>query len=227
MPIPKELLNWNRTKWESKNLDMYSTQESNTWAWYHSDLDEDIDALTDRLSSDIHTVLDLGTCSGPQAIGLAKKGYDVIGSDVSKSALEQAEKVLSQLDDASLKLKFVIDDIISTQFSDDQFDLILDRGCYHSICCFAHTDYIHQIKRILRPDGYLLLKTMSSLEQRFNGWEMLGNERIPMPYKFDRVQLTKLFAESFEIVSITDSYFYSSVTQPPARAILTVLRNSR
>ncbi len=220
-----EVLQWNRRKWESKNRKMYSSGEENTWAWYSDELDPDVAEFLTGHSEPCENVLDLGTCSGSQAIGMAEKGYTVVGTDISESALAQAEQHRQRLGISAKKLSFEYDDIITTRFGDDRFDLIFDRGCYHSICCFSHRQYVIQIKRILRPGGILLLKTMSSKEERFVGYEKIDEVTIQMPYKFDEAKLRELFTGEFEVIDVRDSFFYSNVTRPPARAVLAVLRN--
>ena len=170
-------------------------------------------------------MLDLGTCSGSQAFGLARRGYNVVGSDVSNTALAQANAFLARPENAALKLGFVHDDIIDTRFQDNQFDLILDRSCYHSICYFSHRAHVIQVRRILRPGGIVLLKAMSVEEGRFNDCENIDGVSVPMPYKFSTEKLREVFAEEFEILDLRNSFFYSTVTKPPAKAVLIVLRN--
>lgn len=205
---------------------MYASGTANRWAWYNDEIDPDVAEFVAQNPS-IDDILDLGTCSGSQAIGLARMGYAVVGSDVSDTALAQAEKNAQELADLKLKLKFVHDDIVNTSFEDNRFDLILDRGCYHSICCFGHRAYVIQLKRILRPKGTLLLKTMSSKESRFSGYETIDGVTFQMPYKFDADKLREMFSAEFEVVDIRDSYFYSTVTNPPARAMLSILMNRK
>lgn len=225
MSTLREVLNWNEAKWESKNQKMYSSGNQNTWAWFNEELDQDVVTFLADQPGDITDVLDLGTCSGTQAIGLAELGYSVIGSDVSRTALSRAEASIQVSEKAKARLRFVYDDIIDSKFEDDRFDLILDRGCYHSICYFSHRAYVLQIKRVLRPGGTLLLKTMSSKEERFSAIEVIDGKPVPMPYKFTAEKLSEVFASDFDIVHIKDSFFYSSVLERPARAILSVLRN--
>jgi SAM-dependent methyltransferase len=219
----QELLRWNREKWESKNRAMYAKGESNRWAWFNDGLDPDVAEFLETATDPIRDVLDLGTCSGSQAIGLARLGYSVIGSEVSETALEQARHRLGEM--GSLDLEFVVDDIIESGFSNDRFDLVFDRGCYHSICCFAHDAYIRQLKRILRSGGILLLKVMSSRESRHIGSETIDGETVPMPSRFTIDTLQELFAKDFEVIDIRNSHFFSTVSDTPAKARLAILRN--
>lgn len=226
MTTLKQVLEWNRDKWEKKNQTMYVGGPENQWAWYNDRLDEDVSELLTQPSG-YAEILDLGTCSGSQAIGLAQMGYAVVGTDVSESALRQARTDKEKLGDVGLKLSFELDDIITTRFPDDRFDVIFDRGCYHSICYFSHDAYVLQTKRILRPNGLLLLKVMSAKEDRFAGFEQIDGTKFPMPYKFDAARLMKVFSSVFEILDIRESYFYSTRTNPPARAMFAILKNTK
>lgn len=221
--IKQKLQQWNKQKWESKNREMYETHEENRWPWFNEDLDPDIEDYIAAAGSDTLDILDLGTCSGSQGIELAKRGHRVVGTDVSETALEQAERAAG--DEDGLAISFLIDDITETALAENQFDLVLDRGCYHSICTFHHYEYVAAIKRVLRPGGVLLLKTMSSDETRYVNYDTIGNKQVQMPYHFTREKLEELMSPQFEVQEIRDSYFYSKVINPAARARFTILRN--
>jgi ubiquinone/menaquinone biosynthesis C-methylase UbiE len=223
MNVKDLLIQWNQRKWEEKNRMMYTEGDgSNQWPWFSETLDPDIlDYLQKNITPPAH-VLDLGTCSGSQAIALARLGYEVVGSDISDTALNRANNALQA--EPGLSVKFLHDDITQTSLPEKTFDVILDRGCFHSICCFAGVEYAKNIQRILKPGGVVLLKTMSAKEDRFIEYNQIGNQKIPMPYHFEESQLRQSLGDFFEIESISDSYFYSSVVTPPARAYLTVLK---
>lgn len=222
MNIKDLLIDWNQKKWEEKNREMYQATDKNQWPWFSETLDEDILAIIQKVASSDAKILDLGTCSGAQAIALARLGYSVIGSDISETALAKAEAALTK--ESNLDIAFVLDDITHSKFEAGQFDIILDRGCFHSICCFAGLEYAKEVQRILAPNGLLLLKTMSAKEERFVDYNTIGNQKIPMPYHFEERQIRESLSDFFDIESINDSYFYSDVVNPPAKALLSLLR---
>ena len=123
-------------------------------------------------------------------------------------------------------VKFLLDDITDSKLEEGRFDLVLDRGCYHSICCFQHEEYCAGIRRVLKPGGLLLLKTMSSKEERYVAYDTIGKYRIQMPFHFTREKLEEALSPHFEVLEIRDSHFYSSVIDPPAQARFAILRNS-
>lgn len=223
MSVKDLLIQWNQTKWEEKNRQMYqSDQGKNLWPWFNETLDEDfLDFLRGK---DLHgaKILDLGTCSGTQAIELAKLGYVVVGSDISNTALEKA-KANAQLH-LDLPLAFLWDDITRSNFEANQFDLVFDRGCFHSICCFAGVEYAQNVSRIIKPGGWLVIKAMSAKETRFVDYNKIGNQTIPMPYHFKEEQLRDVLKDYFSVESVQDSYFFSCVVEPPAKAYLATYR---
>jgi len=218
----QDFIKWNEEKWESKNQQMYHRTGDNRWPWFSEALDPDISEFLQVHNIQCGKILDLGTCSGSQAIALAKMGYEVVGSDISETALAKAKNQVAGLP-RQTQIAFVFDDILDSKLEPGQFDLIFDRGCFHSVCCISTKKYIANLLKLLKPEGKVLLKTMSLQETRFSDYDVFAGQKIPMPYRFDDEILHNVFSESFHIEKITDSYFYSSVIKPPARAKLTIL----
>jgi 2-polyprenyl-3-methyl-5-hydroxy-6-metoxy-1,4-benzoquinol methylase len=225
MITKRELQDWNKRKWEHKNHAMYEKYAQNKWPWYIDKLDPDIGEylLVNGLSG--LDILDVGTCSGSQGIELARRGHRVVGTDISETALEHAK--LAAAREPKLAISFLIDDIAESRLDDSQFDLVLDRGCYCSICSFSHEEYVANVRRVLRPRGVLLLKTMSSEDQRFIAYDKVGGREVQMPFHFTEKQLQTLFSPHFVIEQMRDSYFYSSVLDEPAKARFVILRNNK
>ena len=223
MPNRVALQLWNRYKWEYKNRSMYRDgRAAPRWPWYADSLDPDVAQTLHEHGILGGALLDVGTCSGSQAIALAKLGFEVTGTDVSETALGKARANLAR-EEAGLTVEFVLDDIVSTRLPADRFDVILDRACFHSIYHFGKERYIENVLRILKPQGMVLMKTMSAEEERFDDYDTIGNLTVQMPRHFDRQLLRDTFADSFTIHDIRDSFFYSSNLERPARAYLTIL----
>lgn len=217
------ILDWNSQKWESKNKSMYEQAGQNTWPWFCEELDPDIIAILEGNKLTSGRALDVGTCSGYQAIGMAGRGFDVVATEVSESALADAIRN-GESSPASDRISFVIDDIADSRLETDSFDVVLDRGCFHSICCFAPDDFVENIKRVTKADGLILIKAMSIEEDRFVQYDTIGSKKLPMPFRFTRAQLDGFFRESFSECEIRESAFYSNNISPPAKAWLAILR---
>ncbi len=224
MDIRQRLKSWNRDKWERKNHAMYTVYGENRWPWFNDRLDPDIEEFFRERNLLQLDILDLGTCSGSQAMELARRGHRLVGTDISETAIKQAKLALGG--EQGLQIEFLLDDISASNLSENRFDLVLDRGCYHSICMFNHYEYVASIKRILRPGGTLLLKIMSSEEGRFVNYDKFGDKLIQMPYHFEKKQILDLISPHFGIEEIRDSFFYSSVFDPPAKARFLIVSNT-
>jgi cyclopropane fatty-acyl-phospholipid synthase-like methyltransferase len=226
MTTKRQLQEWNRNVWETKNHAMYAKYAQNRWPWFNDKLDPDIEDYLVAQGSNRLEILDLGTCSGSQAIELARRGHRVVGTDISETALKQAERAAAD-SAAGPGVSFLMDDVAESRLLDDQFDLVVDRGCYHSICSFNHEEFVATVRRVLRPGGGFLLKVMSSEERRFVTFDRVGGREVQMPFHFTEQQLQTLMSPHFVIEQMRDSWFYSSVLDPPARARLFIMRNDR
>ena len=225
MITKRQLQEWNRNVWERKNHAMYETSGQNKWPWFNDKLDPDIEEYLVASGSNILDILDLGTCSGSQGIELAMRGHRVVGTDISETALAQAN--LAAAGKTGLAISFLMDDIAESRLEDNQFDLVLDRGCYQSICSFNHEEFVASVRRVLRPGGLFLLKVMSSDERRFVNSEKLDGRDVQMPFHFTAEQLQTLMSPHFAIEQMRDSFFYSSVLDEPAQARLAIMRNRK
>src|SRR2546422_74143 len=107
---------------------LYATSDVEDLPWYTPDLDKDFErALTGhRLQG--KRILDLGTGPATQAMNLAKRGFDVIGTDISSSAIKKAKAAAKA---AGLTIEFRVDDILTSKLPAGFVDVIIDRGVVH------------------------------------------------------------------------------------------------
>ncbi|MEM9419688.1 MAG: methyltransferase domain-containing protein [Planctomycetota bacterium] len=103
--------------------------------------------------------LDLGCGAGALSCMLAEEGFDVVGVDISPSAIEVAKKMAA---DRELPICFEVDDVLSGDFRpSDQFDLIIDGHLLH--CIVLHEERQRLLKRVrewLTKDGEFWIETM-------------------------------------------------------------------
>ncbi len=106
--------------------------------------------------------LDLGCGTGTNVITLAQQGWDVIGVDFVKRAINIARKNAEQY---SIQAEFQVDDVTRLSNIQGKFDLILDMGCFHSLPATTRQPYIIKISQLLAEQGtyllYAFLKTSS------------------------------------------------------------------
>ena len=177
--------------------------------WYNNNLDSDLEEELEKRKITKGRILDLGTGPATQAIELSKKGLQVIGSDVSESAINRAREVC----DSTIirKSDFIVDDILNSEINDKSFDYVFDRGCFHVLPIEMRLVYIREIKRILDDNGILFLKCFSTKEPRQEG-----------PYKFSEDEIRQLFRNDFVIISVKDTV-YQGPLDPLPKALFVVM----
>jgi SAM-dependent methyltransferase len=192
--------------WET----LYKSQKIETMPWYNENFDSDLETELDERKIIIDgKFLDLGTGPATQAIWLAKRGFEVIGSDLSQAAINRARKIYANEENVN----FIVDDILNSKFNENEFDYIFDRGCFHVLSPADRQNYIRKIKRILKVNGILFLKCFSDKEPRQEG-----------PYKFSQNGISDLFSESFRIDSIKETV-YQGTLDPFPKALFVVMIN--
>ena len=181
--------------------------------WYNENLDSDLQEELDKGKisvDDGKKFLDVGTGPATQAIMLSKRGFTVVGSDLSEAAINRARKKYPN--DPSVN--FIVDDILNARFKDDEFDYIFDRGCFHVLSPSDRNKYINKIHQILKKqNGMLFLKCFSDKEPRQEG-----------PYKFSQDEIRDLFGKSFKIHSIEETV-YQGTLDPLPKALFVVMTN--
>ncbi|XSG84133.1 MAG: nitroreductase family protein [Methylohalobius sp. ZOD2] len=192
--------------WEAR----YQETPSEALPWYHPELDPDVAAALERLEVTGGRVLDLGTGPGTQAVALAKRGFQVVATDVSATALTGAAELARR---EGGRVHFVRDDILTTAL-DEMFDLIVDRGIFHIFPPEAHADYLESLDKLLEPGGYLLLKCFSHLETRPEG----------PPGRYSPEDIKRIFGYRFEVLDVRDSAFRRPDDNQPPKALFCVLR---
>ncbi len=194
-----------RDSWE----DVYRTHDLTDLPWYTPTLDVDLGtALTLRLKTG-GRVLDLGTGPGTQAIALARRGYDVVASDIAPSAVRKASHLAER---QGVRIDFRVDNILNSRLEDGLVDAIMDRGVFHTLPPESRPRYVARVARILRPRGYLFLKAFSDKEPRQFG-----------PHHFAPAELRAYFEGSFEVLSIEDATFDGIFDEAP-KALVAVFR---
>lgn len=194
--------------WES----YYRSQPVEQMPWYHPGLDPDFETEMRHLGISHGTVLDLCTGPGTQAIAIAEKGFSVTATDIADTAVRQAcEKARER----GLDVTFRQNDILDNKLEGD-YDLIIDRGCYHVFPQQYRKAYPKSVAKSLKTGGYLLLKCFSDLQPGSEG-----------PYRIAPAEIEKNFSGLFEVVSIRRTRFEGPVgrlRRDPPQALICVLR---
>ncbi len=187
---------------------LYQEKPVETMPWFNPELDPDVEDALIKLDLHTGTALDLGTGPGTQAIALAERGFQVVATDLSETAVQKGRD-LAKVKGADVS--FQQDDILSSHL-DRSFDFILDRGCFHVLPPERRSEYVQTVANLLKPDRHLLLKTFSHLETREAG-----------PYRFTVEDIRDIFSDRFHLLSV-DQTVYHGTLDPLPKALFCVLK---
>jgi len=188
--------------------DFYKNTDIKDMPWFTDKLDSDLEQELNKRHVKTGKFLDLCTGPGTQAIELAKRGFTVTGTDISKCAIEQARTLSDTVD-------FRVNDIFHSHVK-ETFDFIFDRGCFHAFPLEERQKYVQVISDMLNANGLLFLKCFSSKEKKYkNG-----------PYRFSSKEIQKLFKNEFIIESIIDTV-YEGTKHPSPKSLFIVMKKKR
>lgn len=189
--------------WEA----LYQEQAVETMPWFNPSLDPDVESALVNLELSNGLVLDLGTGPATQAIALAERGFQVVGTDLSETAIHQATAKANQ---KGLEISFQQDDILHSRL-EQSFDLIVDRGCFHVLPPHSYATYVQTVANLLKPKSYLFLKCFSHLETREQG-----------PYRFTPEEIQQIFQAEFALRSAKQTIYHGTL-DPLPKALFCIL----
>lgn len=103
-------------------------------------------------------MLDLGCGTGALAVFLAKQGFDVLGVDISPTAIEEARW---QAAAREVQVDFQVADVCTSNLPEESFDLITDNHFLHCIVFSEErANVLGRIYALLRPGGQYWIETM-------------------------------------------------------------------
>jgi len=163
-----------------------------------------VEALPAFKRQGINSVLDLGCGVGRHFTCLARNGFDVVGVDVSKSALGIAQEWSRE--ENLEKTALVQATMTDIPFRDSQFDAVISISVIHHAVKRDIEETTEEINRILKKNGLLLANLASVKDPRHGKGTMVepGTFKILEAFeerKFEelhhfmtRQQVAKLFA---------------------------------
>lgn len=164
-------------------------------------------------------ILDLGCGTGRNANYLADIGNNVIGIEISKTALNLAKERAREL---NLDVDYRLGDIGEEyEIKDDSIDLVLDVTSSNSLDEEGREIYLRETNRILKPGGYFFVralakdgnKNVKNLLKASPGREYdtyiikeIGlTERV-----FSREDFIKMYGKFFKILKLDKKTSYST-----------------
>jgi len=131
--------------------------------------------------------LDLGCGTGTNSITLAKAGWQVTSVDFAQRAIRIARNKARR---AAVQVDFRLGDVTHLEPLKDQFDLIFDLGCFHSLSRKDHIKYLASIERLLSPQGSYLLYVFFKNNENELGPGIIENDVEDLSHKFELIQRT-------------------------------------
>jgi cyclopropane fatty-acyl-phospholipid synthase-like methyltransferase len=188
---------------------LYATSDVATLPWYNPELDADIEQALKAHRLRSGRILDLGTGPATQAMNLARRGFDVVATDISRSAIEKAKTSAKK---AGLSIAFFVDNVLKSTLAPNLVEVIVDRGVFHVLPKDKRSVYVGTVHRILRPNGWLFLKCFSDKEPGTWG-----------PFRIAEPELRESFRGPFDILSIVEAVFQGNV-KPHPKALFATFR---
>jgi 3-polyprenyl-4-hydroxybenzoate decarboxylase/predicted O-methyltransferase YrrM len=185
---------------------VYREGPAHALPWSTDTLDEDVGALLDRLDRGKARLLDLGTGLGTAAMAAADRGFFVVATDVSPRALDLARERAG-----GREILWIVDDVLETRLR-GAFDVVLDRGLFHTVARERQASYVAAVSALVRPGGHLLLKVHAADEPVDRGTQRLS-----------QADVIGLFGDAFEALSMKASTMPGPGDLAP-KALLCALR---
>src|SRR2546422_11356799 len=129
---------------------VYATSDVATLPWYSPALDTDIERALKAHRLRGVRILDLGTGPATQAMNLAKRGFDVVATDISASAIKKAK---ASAKEAGPSITFRGGNVLKSRLAPNLVDVIADRGRLHATAKDKRPAYFETVPRGLRPHG--------------------------------------------------------------------------
>lgn len=104
-------------------------------------------------------VLELGCGNGYSAsLLMARKGFEVCGVDVSRTAIEWARELFLA---ESVRGTFLVGDVCEMPFfGESVFDVVVDGSCLHCLVGGQRSRCLVEVRRILRQQGLFIVSSM-------------------------------------------------------------------
>lgn len=159
----------------------------------------------------VKKILDLGCGGGRHTVFLASKGFLVVGSDISHTALKNTKR---WLDKKKLKnFLLIFHDMTNFPFPDEHFDAIISTHTIHHNPLKKIQKTVKEIKRILRKRGVVLVTVKSTKDWSYRLGKRIAPNTYIRPkgehqqglihYFFDQRSIKNLFAK-FKIIKLQE-----------------------
>lgn len=140
-------------------------KEEGASGWGNDDIEETLRIMIDFVDNALDLAkiqndakfLELGCGAANLSMHYAKKGFDIYGIDISKTAIEWAKE---KFDSENIKGNFFHGNVVDLLFDEDFFDVIIDAHCLHCIIDDDRKIFLNKINQVLKKNGIFVVMTM-------------------------------------------------------------------
>ena len=167
-------------------------------------------------------VLDLGSGTGRNANYLAELGNDVVGMEISATAVELAKKRAASAESFGVPKAVYLRQSIGEKFAfaNETFDVALDVTSSNSLDEKEREVYLSETSRVLKTGGYFFVKALckdgddnaKNLIKKFPGPEKdtyINQEMGLTERVFTEVDLREMYSKYFKIISLEKKTNYT------------------
>ena len=108
-------------------------------------------------------ILDVATGTGQQAFAFAKKGYEVVGIDISEAMLNVAKKK-----NKYKNAKFEVADAANLPFADNSFDVSSISFALHDMPLSIRERVLREMVRVTKPQGIIVIADYNLPENKIS-----------------------------------------------------------
>ncbi|MFX0578626.1 class I SAM-dependent methyltransferase [Nocardia nepalensis] len=148
-------------------------------------------------------VLDVGCGAGEHTIRLTELGYDVLGVDLSPSAIAYAR---ANAKEHGVVARFEVADALELG-DEPRYDTIVDSALFH---VFAYdngdpSDYVRSLRRVLKPGGLVHILALSDAEPGFGP-------------RISRTAISSAFGAGWELAELKSARYRGRVSETVTQA---------
>ena len=149
-----------------------------------------VEALPTFKRCNVKSVLDLGCGAGRHCVYLAKNGFDVIGVEISESALRMANEWVQK--ERLTNVSFIQATMTALPFSDSRFDAVISVSVIHHAIKKDIVKTINEIYRALKRNGVFLANLVSVKDPRYGTGQKVENNTFRILEAFEEKRFEEL-----------------------------------
>jgi len=165
-----------------------------------------VESLSLFKESGAQIFLDLGCGVGRNSIYLGKEGFDVIGADISRSALKKA-KGWSKIEGVP-NLMVLRASMTNLPFVKQAFHAVISVSVIHHALKKDVEKTIEEIRTVLKDNGLFLANLLSAKDYRYGLGERLENGTFRILERFEERQFEEVhhFFSKKEILTLLEGF---------------------